>query len=65
MQHQNKAAREENWSTEQKEIHEKLLKFCSCDPQEFWDKSNPMQEIETLHDNGVRGSLIPCTPQDE
>lgn len=31
----------------------------------FWEKESPKQEIVTMHDNGVKGKLIPCTPSDE
>ena len=54
-----------NWSTEQTVIHDRLLKKCSENPQQFWVVESPMQEIVTLHDNGVKGKLIPCTPLDE
>jgi len=54
-----------NWSTEQKDIYQRLLKSCSDNPQKFWETENPMQEIVTLHDNGVKGKMIPCTPSDE
>jgi len=54
-----------NWSTEQSDIHQRLLKSCSENPQQFWETESPMQEIITLHDNGVKGKMIPCTPSDE
>lgn len=54
-----------NWSTEQQDIHQRLLKNCSDNPQQFWETESLMQEIVTLHDNGLKGKLIPCTPADE
>nr|AXB54821.1 polyprotein [Pinus nigra virus 1] len=54
-----------NWSIEQKDIYQRLLKSCSDNPQQFWETESPMQEIVTLHDNGVKGKMIPCTPADE
>ena len=46
-------------------IYDELLKCCSENPQAFWTKESPQQKIITLHDNGVTGKLIPCTPIDE
>ena len=54
-----------NWSTKQDDIQKRLLKSCSENPQQFWETESPMQEIVTLHDNGVKGNLIPYTPSDE
>jgi len=54
-----------NWSTEQHDIHQRLLKSCSDNPQQFWETESPMQKIVNLHDNGVKGKMIPCTPADE
>jgi len=60
-----KAVIDPQWSKEQKDIYERLLKSCLEDPQKFWEKESPKQEIINLHANGVRGKLIPCTPGDE
>ena len=60
-----KANRDPNWSSEQIALYEELLKCCSNNPQAFWTTESPKQEIITLHDNGVTGKLIPCTPADE
>eukprot|EP00253_Pinus_taeda_P025971 PITA_25971 len=54
-----------NWSKEQSSIHKRLLKSCSYSPQQFLEVETPKQEIITLHDNGVKGKFIPCTPNDE
>lgn len=54
-----------NWSAEQISIHDRLMKSCSNNPQQFWTMESPKQEIVTLHDNGVKGKLIPCTPTNE
>jgi hypothetical protein len=61
IKHKNKAARIEDLKPEHRPILEKLLKYCSSDPQAFWDVASPRMEIETLHDNGVTGELIPYT----
>jgi len=60
-----KANRDPSWSSEQNCIYEQLLKCCSNNPQAFWTTESPKQEIITLHDNGVTGKLIPCTPAEE
>lgn len=54
-----------NWSKEKSCIDGKLLKSCSNNLEQFWKVESPKQEIVTLHDNGVKGKLIPCTPNDE
>ena len=60
-----KANRNPDWSPEQMNVFDELLKNCSENPQAFWSIESPQQEIITLHDNGVKGKLIPCTPSDE
>ena len=60
-----KANRNPDWSPDQVNIFDELLKNCLENPQAFWSVESPQQEIETLHDNGVKGKLIPCTPTDE
>lgn len=54
-----------NFSTEQNDIHQRLLKSCLENPHQFLETKSPMQEVLTLHDNGVKGNMIPCTPSDE
>ena len=54
-----------SWSSDQSSIYEGLLKSCTNNPQQFWDVESPKKEILTLHDNGVKGKLILCTPNDE
>ena len=60
-----KANRNPDWIPEKLSIYEELLKCCSNNPQAFWKVESPQQEIITLHDNGVTGKLIPCTPAEE
>jgi len=60
-----KENRNPDWSLKQIALYDELLKCCSENPQAFWTKESPQQEIITLHDNGVTGKLIPSTPIDE
>jgi len=65
LKNKQKACIDPKWSDEQIAMHNKLLESCSNNPQQFWIVESLKQEIVTLHDNGVKGKLIPCTPADE
>ena len=65
IKNKQKANRILDSSPEQIFIYDELLKNCSNNPQAFRSVESPQQEIVTLHDNGVKGNLIPYTQNDE
>jgi len=60
-----KAHRNPDWSQDQINLFDELMKCCSENPKALWSIESPQQDIITLHDNGVTGKLITCSPADE
>lgn len=65
VKNKRKATRVKDLKPEHQGIYSKLLKFCSSNPQKFWNIASAEQTIETLHDNEVKKKPIPYTPTDE